>query len=209
MLFLMNPNTALLILALLMISSCTRRPVQKDVILNNDPADRTGQHRKMVSSPGAADATYELQFIDTMVAQHETAIDAAQLAATRAQHTEIKQFAREFIEEQRKDITAMRQMRSAWFGNAPPAVNADLPGMQEMIAVVDLNQLDRLKESAFDLEFIRQMTVQDQSAIKLTEDALRNNVRPELKLLAENIAGSRSKDIDKLQNWERQWGVNE
>jgi len=107
MLFLMNPNTALLILALLMISSCTRRPVQKDVILNNDPADRTGQHRKMVSSPGAADATYELQFIDTMVSQHETAIDAAQLAATRAQHTEIKQFAREFIEEQRKDITAM------------------------------------------------------------------------------------------------------
>ena len=81
--------------------------------------------------------------------------------------------------------------------------------MQEMVAVVDLNQLDRLKESAFDLEFIRQMTVQDQSAIKLTEDALRNNVRPELKLLAENIAGSRSRDIDKLQNWERQWGEKE
>ena len=209
MLFLMKSNTALLIFALLMISSCTRRPVQKDVILNNDPSDRTAQHRNMASSPGAADAPYELQFIDTMVAQQETAIDAAQLAATRAQHAEIKQFAREFIEEQRKDITAMRQMRSAWFGNAPSAINADLPGMQEMVAVVDLNQLDRLKESAFDLEFIRQMTVQDQSAIKLTEDALRNNVRPELKLLAENIAGSRSKDIEKLQNWERQWGVNE
>jgi len=53
------------------------------------------------------------------------------------------------------------------------------------------------------------MTVQDQSAIKLSEDALRNNVRPELKLMAENIAGSRSKDIEKLQNWERQWSVNE
>jgi uncharacterized protein (DUF305 family) len=34
-------------------------------------------HAAMVSSPGAAEAPYDLQFIDTMIAHHQGAIDMA------------------------------------------------------------------------------------------------------------------------------------
>jgi len=204
MLFLMKSNTALLVFVLLMISSCTRRPVQKDVVLNNDPADRITQHRTMVGSPGAADAPYELQFIDTMIGQHEVSIDTLQLAATRAQRSEVKQFSRSTLNDLRKEIAELRQMRSDWFGEDPPAINVDLPGMQEVIAGVDLNRLDLLKEAAFDIEFVRQMTLQNESAVKLANDALQKNVRPELKKLAETIANARSNETEKLRGWERE-----
>jgi len=81
----------------------------------------------------------------------------------------------------------------------------DLPGMQEVIAGVDLNRLDLLKEAAFDIEFVRQMTLQNESAVKLANDALQKNVRPELKKLAETISNARSNETEKLRGWEHEW----
>ena len=59
---------------------------------------------------------FDRAFIDAMIPHHESAIDAAEAAATRAQHAEIKELARDIVREQEREIALMRQWRQAWYG---------------------------------------------------------------------------------------------
>src|SRR5437762_4199632 len=149
----MKTLLAVAAISLAICASCDRRPIQKDIPPEHGTMDQNKMaHSEMTSSPGATDAPYELQFIDTMIVHHQGAIDAAQLVATRAQHKELKQLAKSIISNQQQEVAEMRTLRTAWFGDRPPAINMDLPGMREGMEQMDNEKLDPLKENAFDLE---------------------------------------------------------
>ena len=199
-------TTVLFLIACLAFVSCTRRPVQKDAPINRVPMDHSMMdHSKMESSPGAADAPYELQFLDTMIVHHGGAIDAAQLVATRAQHEELRQLAKAIIADQQREVAKMKRWRSQWFGDSPQAVNMDLPGMRDGMEDMDLSKLDALKENDFDLEFIRQMVPHHEGAVTMANDILTRDVHPELKNLAENIVKSQSNEIETMKAWQAEW----
>jgi uncharacterized protein (DUF305 family) len=194
-------------LFLLLALTCTRRPVQKDIPIEHNSIEHTGiDHSKMESSPGAAKAPFELQFIDTMIAHHEGAIDAAQLVATRAAHPELKDLARSIIAQQQHEIAQMRAWRVAWFSEAAPAINIDLPGMREGMQSMDLDKLDRLKENEFDLEFIRQMIAHHEGAVTMAKQLLSGDVHAELRKLCEEVISSQTAEIEEMRNWEKLWG---
>lgn len=196
----------LFLAASLILVSCTRRPVQKDAPVNRIPMDHSAMnHSKMESSPGAANAPYELQFIDTMIVHHGGAIDAAQLVATRAQHKELQELAKAIIADQQREVAEMKLWRSQWFGDSPQAVNMDLPGMHDGMKDMDTSKLDALKENDFDLEFIRQMIPHHEGAVTMAKDVLTRDVHPEIKGLAENIIRSQSDEIDKMRSWQTEW----
>src|ERR1043165_9418538 len=130
---------------LLFTASCDRRPVQKDMPIENTM--QRGEHHELESSPGAADAPFELQFIDTLVAHDLSTVDAAQLVATRTGHAELRQLAAEMIPERQQEIARLRELRSQWYGNWSPAINLDLPGMREGMEM-DFDKLDSLKEKS-------------------------------------------------------------
>jgi len=162
----------------------------------------------MVSSPGAATSPFELQFLDTMIAHHQIAIDAAQLVATRAQHDELKQLAKSIIRDQQTEIAKMRDWREAWFGEPPPAINIGLPGMSEGMAEMDLEKLDALKENAFDLEFLRQMIPHHEGAVAMAKDLQNKEARADLKTLAQNIIETQTAEIEQMKSWENEWRRN-
>jgi uncharacterized protein (DUF305 family) len=202
----MKRSLLILIAATTVLYSCTRRPVQNDIPVNRSSVDHLKMdHSKMVSSPGAESAPYELQFIDTMILHHQGAIDAAQLVATRAQHDELKQLAASIIADQQREIAQMKQWRAAWFGDAAPAVNFELPGMKEGMHGMDLEKLDGLKENGFDLEFIDQMIPHHEGAVTMAKDLLTRDAHPELRELAENIVRSQSDEIDRMRSWQKEW----
>jgi uncharacterized protein (DUF305 family) len=64
---------------------------------------------------GAADP-FDHAFIDAMIPHHQSAIEAANAAGTRAQRPEIKQLAESIISDQQREITQMEQWRDAWYG---------------------------------------------------------------------------------------------
>lgn len=163
------------------------------------------EHSKITSSPGAENAPYELQFIDTMIHHHLAAIDAAQTVATRAQHAELKGLASSIISDQQREIAQMRQWRAAWFGDAPQAVNLDLPGMKEGMHGVDLDKLDALKENGFDVEFIDQMVPHHEGAVTMANELLKHDVHPELKQMAEDIVRSQGDEIERMKIWQKEW----
>jgi uncharacterized protein (DUF305 family) len=68
---------------------------------------------------------FDRAFIDAMIPHHESAIEAAKAAETRAQKTEIKELAKAIIADQQREIEQMMAWRQAWFGSsAHPPVRA-------------------------------------------------------------------------------------
>jgi uncharacterized protein (DUF305 family) len=201
----MRDHLVILILLCLLSATCARRPPGNDVVVNGNSMSRsTSVPGKIVSAPGAAQAPAELQFIDTTIQLQLTAIDAEQLVATRAQHAELKQLARETITDQQRKIASLRQLRAAWFGDAGPAVNVDLPDVQNGIQGLDLEKLDLLKEKAFDLEFIRQL-IPLYEAIAAISSGSGKETHPELKQLAEELANQQKSKIEQMKNWQTEW----
>jgi len=71
-------------------------------------------HSQMKSAPGAANAPYDLQFLNTMIAYHQGAVDMAKEALQKAEHAEIKTLAQNIIKAKEAEIKQMRDWKSKW-----------------------------------------------------------------------------------------------
>jgi uncharacterized protein (DUF305 family) len=67
---------------------------------------------KLRSTPNPFDHA----FIDAMIPHHQSAIEAAIAAQTRAQRSEIKDLAGNIIADQQREIAQMEGWRDAWYG---------------------------------------------------------------------------------------------
>ncbi len=206
----MKPVIVIALIAAFAIASCDRPPQQKDVPLDHNTMDHSkmdhGKGHTMDSSADAEKAPYELQFIDTMIAHHEGAVDMALLADTRAAHPELKMLARNIIADQRKEIEQMRAWRSEWFAGAAPALNMKMPGMAEGMTGMDLKKLDSLKANDFDLEFIRQMIPHHEGAVVMARELAGKTDRAELKSLADTVIKAQTDEIARMREWQSAWG---
>ena len=186
-------------------AACTRRPVQKDVVINEPPQRSTNRDEEIRNSPHTDQAPIDLQFIDTTIRMHLAAIDAEQLVATRAEHKELKQFARSRVAEQQREIAALRQFRSAWFGDPDQAVRVDLPGVRDALEAVDAEKLDPLKEQGFDVEFVKQMIWHDKAVLVFANEMLNASTRAELKDAARSLINEKDSELAQTEKWEKDW----
>lgn len=71
-------------------------------------------HGEMQSAPDAANAPFDAQFLDTMIAHHAGAVEMARDALKRHEHPEIKTLANEIIKSQTAEIEQMRDWQTRW-----------------------------------------------------------------------------------------------
>src|SRR5215212_1318967 len=174
----------LIITAILLELGCS----SPDTRVNNPHSGaKHTEHAAMQSSPNAAAAPYDLQFLDTMMAHHNGAVDMAVGSERQAAHPEIVTLAGNIHETQDAEIEKMAAWRKQWFPDAPPAVNMELPGMMDSMMSMDMGKLDSLTGPAFDLEFVRQMIPHHEGGVLMARDALAKNTRTEIKMLANDI----------------------
>lgn len=64
---------------------------------------------------GAADAQFDLRFINGMIAHHEGALTMGQDALSKSKRPEIKQLAQDIVAAQQAEIKQMKQWRQAWY----------------------------------------------------------------------------------------------
>jgi uncharacterized protein (DUF305 family) len=162
-------------------------------------------HSGMQSSPGAASAPFELQFLDTMIAHHQGAVDMAQLADVRAQRQELKELAANIISDQEREIAKMSEWRDRWFEGKPQAINMAFPGMLEGMKGMDIKKLESLKGNEFDIEFVRQMIPHHEGAIVMAKALRASGSKAEVKELAEDIITAQEKEIKQMQEWLSKW----
>ena len=61
---------------------------------------------------------FDKAFIEAMIPHHQSAIDAAKAAESRAERAEIKELARAIITDQQREIQQMQQWVRDWYGAA-------------------------------------------------------------------------------------------
>ena len=64
---------------------------------------------------GAADAEFDLRFINAMIPHHEGAVTMAKDVLSKSKRPEIKQLAQEIIKAQNTEIKQMQQWRKSWY----------------------------------------------------------------------------------------------
>lgn len=162
-------------------------------------------HSTMPSSQNAANAPYDLQFLDTMIAHHQGAVEMAGPCAAKAGHTAIKTLCANIISSQQKEIADMKALREKGFPGAAPAINMEMAGMAESMKGMDMKKLGGLSGNEFDLEFIRQMTPHHKGALLMGEEALQKSSKEEIKKLAKEIIKAQHAEIDQMAKWQIAW----
>jgi uncharacterized protein (DUF305 family) len=77
------------------------------------PEQRSGM--MMSQNLGAADAEFDLRFINTMIPHHEGAVTMAKDVLSKTKRPEIKQMAGAILASQQAEIDQMTEWRKAWY----------------------------------------------------------------------------------------------
>ncbi|MEJ7623870.1 MAG: DUF305 domain-containing protein [Pyrinomonadaceae bacterium] len=176
-----------------------------DTIKNSAVDHSKMNHAAMDSAPNAADAPYDLQFLDTMIVHHQGAVDMAKVAETKAGHDELKGLSRDVSASQQAEIDKMRAMREERFPGAASAVNMDLAGMRDSMKKMDMAQLGTLAGTDFDVAFIDQMVPHHLGAMIMGNEAMKKSENNDVKILAESILKAQGPEVRKMSDWKMAW----
>jgi uncharacterized protein (DUF305 family) len=165
--------------------------------------DRKGMTKE--SSPNAANAPYDLQFLDTMIEHHQDAINMAKPIVAKTDNAQLRAFAAKIIADQNKEISQLKDWRKKWFGGEPAAMNAEMPGMIESMKGVNPKKLETGGGKQLNLRFLDIMTRHHQGAITMSKEALDKAERAEIKTLANQIIKAQEAEINQMQEWKTAW----
>ena len=161
---------------------------------------------------GPADESFDLRFIDGMTPHHEGAVAMAQEALQKSTRPEIQQLAQEIIDAQEKEISQLKEWRTAWYADAGDELmmySAEMghmmPMTQEMRSSMMMAGDLGAADDQFDLRFIDAMVPHHEAAVDMAQQALEKSDRPEIQELAQNIIDSQQQEIDQMTKWKQDW----
>jgi uncharacterized protein (DUF305 family) len=149
-------------------------------------------------------------FIEMMIPHHQSAIEMAQMALSRANSPEVKKLAQSIIEEQTREIEQMQAWYKQWYGTEVPTTDmsmgmhnsmdeAMMQAMQQQ-EMMDMEMMSALENAQnFDQEFLRQMTRHHQMATMMAGMVVNSAHHREIRTLAQNIVESQSAEIAQMQ----------
>jgi uncharacterized protein (DUF305 family) len=162
------------------------------------PSSMAGMDHGTMPGTGAADAPYDAQFIDSMIAHHQGAIDMAeQVLAEPEARQELKTLAENIITAQEAEIEQMRQWREAWFPDLPETQGLGME-MGDMMISDDTS-------IPFDQRFTQAMIAHHEGAIVMARDAQQKAERSEIRTLADNIITAQEGEIAQMRQWLNDW----
>jgi uncharacterized protein (DUF305 family) len=162
----------------------------------------------MKSSPNAASQPYDLQFLDTMSAHHQSAIDMAKMVGGKTDNAELKAFAAKIIADQNKEIAQMKEWREKWYAGKPMAMNMEMPGMNDSMKMMmgdGMKKMEAATGKDFDIHFLDMMTPHHQGATVMAKEALTKAEHPEIKTLANQIIKAQEAEIKQMNDWKAKW----
>ncbi len=142
------------------------------------------------------------RFIDMMVPHHMMAVQMAQLALQKGQHTEIKQLATSIISSQQQEIQELKNLKKRLYGTS------DTPTMMNAVDMTNTGMMmpDQLaRQNPFDKAFIDSMIPHHASAIDMASVALMMSNNPAIKRIARAIVDAQSQEIGKMIQWRKLW----
>jgi uncharacterized protein (DUF305 family) len=133
----------------------------------------------------------EKDFLVQMIYHHQEAVDAAQKVLERGGTIkEVREIASNIITTQKDEIELMKNLYRQWFKEDLPSQNVYHPMMRP---------LDNLSGKELDKQFLEDMILHHQGAIKMAEEIKRFTNKPEIQQIIETIIKIQSEEIKKIE----------
>lgn len=141
---------------------------------------------------------FDREFMQDMMRHHAGAITMARLAVAKADHSELRQFARNVIDDQTRENQQSANWLRQWYDTS--AVATPVPQDQQFV-----ERLQSLRGRDFEIEYMRAMMMHHNEAVNMARIAEQKAEHPELRSVASNIVTSQSKEIEQLRGWLSSW----
>lgn len=135
----------------------------------------------------------DVEFIDSMVAHHQMAIDMANEEVARGVSSEVKAMAQEMIAVQMQEIATMRAARRELTGDERGTVMMD-PHMD-----VDMGRFNGIGGAELDRRFLEEMIAHHAGALQTSHRALPNLTRNDMRALATSMSESQAREIGDMR----------
>lgn len=164
-------------------------------------ADHAEHHHQSIAEHLGDDtgASFDSHFLMMMIHHHRSGIDMARLASKRAHHKELKQLAESMAADQEREVQEMTAMLKA-AGKGPGEGHAEFREK----AKEDLQRLTSADEAAFDLLFLRTMSIHHGEAIAAGELALKSGGE-QVKAMAQKAVEKQRSESAKMMAWQKAW----
>ncbi len=140
-------------------------------------------------------------FIVQMIPHHRAAIEMSENILKYTENSELKEIAERIINEQTQsisDMTAVLEQCSQLLN-----CSCDVQAYQENIKVITEIMFSKMRNAYFDnsvnCDFIREMIPHHEGAVKMSENALRFQICPELTPILNEIITSQKKGIHQMK----------
>lgn len=166
--------------------------------------------------PTATAQAVDKAFVRQMVPHHESAVDMAQTAQTKADHAEVRALSNDIIAAQQREIAELKSIAKD-LGVTPdkPMDDASMGRSMErdartmglkMTAMgmsMDMAALDRA--DPFDQAFLNAMIVHHQGAVAMAKAQLDGGIDARLRKLATAIIAAQNKEVKAMNSWRADW----
>jgi uncharacterized protein (DUF305 family) len=150
------------------------------------------------------DEPFDLQFIDQMTMHHQGAIMSSEMMIGDSKRPELRELAANIEESQSRQIETMKDMRDEWYPDAGDTSGMMGGGMGSMMGDGMMGgdgMGSMMGADATDEMFLRMMIPHHQMAVDMSERAIEESERPELKELARTIKAEQTAEIELMRGY--------
>jgi uncharacterized protein (DUF305 family) len=180
--------------------------------MNHGDLKKGGMMDHSMMELGPADAEFDLRFIDSMIPHHEGAVVMAKEVLQKSQRPELKKLAEDIIKAQAKEISQMKQWRTAWYPKAPSTPVAwhakmghSMPMSPDQMKAMQMDMDLGPADANFDRRFIAAMIPHHEGTVVMANEVLQKSKRPEVLQLAKAIISSQQAEIAQMKQWQQAW----
>ena len=139
-----------------------------------------------------------------MIPHHEQAIEMAELAADRAESSEVKQLAADIEAAQGPEIEQMNAWLDQWGQDATPSGGMDQGDMGHgdtggMMTEDDMTMLEDADETKFDRMFLEMMIEHHRGAITMARDVQSAGSHPDVLALADDVVADQEAEVQEME----------
>ncbi|MBV8929508.1 MAG: DUF305 domain-containing protein, partial [Mycobacteriaceae bacterium] len=143
--------------------------------------------------------TADVAFATKMIPHHQQAVDMAAMVPTHTGNPQMLVIAKDISSGQQAEIYGMTGLLQQWGEPAPTDdAHGGMQGMQGMQGMVDpntMNELQSLKDNAFDTLWMKAMIGHHQGAIVMAQDEIAHGQNQDAIVLAKNIVTAQQREI--------------
>lgn len=166
--------------------------------------------REPGETPTMDPQTFDLHFIDVMIAHHESAIAMATVVVEESDDPVLVEIAGDIIATQSDEIATLREWRNRWYRTSPFPATASMPGMPHMdhLRMMGIMEPDsaarslRTAPESVDRAFVNAMILHHQGVTMMFEMTVLHAAHPEIAGLAGVMLEDHHEHVVTLQAWQ-------